>query len=141
EHEKIKANPGERPRWPMIVLRTPKGWTGPHAATPASHQVPLTRFPEQLEELETWMRSYRPEELFDEQGRPLPEVTALAPHGERRMGANPHANGGLLLHDLKLADFRAHAVDVPTPATTTSEATRVLGEWLREVARENPQTF
>ncbi len=137
----IKANPGERPRWPMIVLRTPKGWTGPHQATPASHQVPLTRFPEQLPELEAWMRSYRPEELFDEQGRPLAELTALAPAGERRMGANPHANGGLLLHDLKLPDFRDHAVDVPAPASTSSEATRVMGGWLAEVARANAHSF
>ena len=87
------------------------------------------------------MRSYRPEELFDEHGRPRPEVTAIAPRGERRMGANPHANGGLLLHDLKLPDFRDYAVDVPTPATTSSEATRVLGALLRDVARANPETF
>jgi xylulose-5-phosphate/fructose-6-phosphate phosphoketolase len=140
-HQEIKERPGERPRWPMIVLRTPKGWGGPHAATPASHQVPLTRFPDQLAELEAWMRSYRPEELFDEHGRPRPEVTAIAPHGERRMGANPHANGGLRLHDLKLPDFREHAVEVPSPATTSSEAMRTLGGWLREVARANPRTF
>src|SRR4051795_1945706 len=127
ELQAIKADPGARPRWPMIVLRTPKGWTGPHEATPASHQVPLTRFPEQISELEEWMRSYRPEELFDEHGRPRPEVTAIAPAGERRMGANPHANGGLLLHDLRLPDFREHAVDVPAPAATVSEATRVMG--------------
>jgi xylulose-5-phosphate/fructose-6-phosphate phosphoketolase len=134
----------ERPRWPMIVLRTPKGWTGPGEATPRSHQVPLAglaEHPERLAELEAWMRSYRPEELFDEQGRPRPEVVALIPEGERRMGANPHANGGLLLRNLRLPDFRAHAVDVPAPAAGSSEATRVMGGWLREVARANADRF
>ena len=114
-----------RPRWPMIVLVTPKGWTGPREVDglPAegsfrSHQVPLgevrTR-PEHLAALEAWMRSYRPEELFDEGGAPRREIAALAPAGERRMGANPHANGGLLLRDLELPDFRAYAVEVDAP--------------------------
>jgi xylulose-5-phosphate/fructose-6-phosphate phosphoketolase len=133
----------ERPRWPMIVLRTPKGWTGPKEVDgqPAegnwrSHQVPLSKLaesPEHLRQLEEWMRSYRPEELFDEDGRPRDEELAAAPAGERRMGANPHANGGTLLRDLRLPDFRDFAVDVPAPAQTSSEATRVLGNYLREV--------
>jgi xylulose-5-phosphate/fructose-6-phosphate phosphoketolase len=134
----------ERPQWPMIVLRTPKGWTGPGEATAASHQVPLAQLherPDHLSELEAWMRSYRPEELFDERGAPRADVLAPAPEGERRMGANPHANGGLLLQDLRLPDFRTYAVDVRTPAATSSEATRVLGAFLRDVVRANPDTF
>jgi xylulose-5-phosphate/fructose-6-phosphate phosphoketolase len=139
--------PGQRPRWPMIVLRTPKGWTGPKEVDgqPAegsyrSHQVPLAHLadnPEHLAQLETWLRSYRPEELFDDQGVLRPELAALAPEGERRMGANPHANGGLLLHDLELPDFRRYAVDVPEPGCTSSEATRVLGSYLRDVMSSN----
>jgi xylulose-5-phosphate/fructose-6-phosphate phosphoketolase len=142
---------GERPRWPMIVLRTPKGWTGPKlvdglAAEGSfrSHQVPLADLdsnPEHLAQLESWMRSYRPEELFDEQGTLISELAALAPQGERRMGANRHANGGLLLRALEMPDFRAHAISVPQPATTTSEATRVLGEFLREVIERNGENF
>jgi xylulose-5-phosphate/fructose-6-phosphate phosphoketolase len=141
----------ERPRWPMIVLRTPKGWTGPAEVdglpvegTFRAHQVPLAKLaenPEHVRQLEAWMRSYRPQELFDEQGRPRPDVLAGVPAGERRMGANPHANGGLLLRDLRLPDFRDHAIDVPAPGDSSSEATRVLGGWLREVARRNPETF
>jgi xylulose-5-phosphate/fructose-6-phosphate phosphoketolase len=141
----------ERPRWPMIVLRTPKGWTGPKTVDglPAegsfrSHQVPLDDVrnkPAHLTALEAWMRSYRPEELFDEQGAPRPELAALAPAGERRMGSNPHANGGLLLRDLELPDFRDYAVDVAWPATESSEATRVLGMFLRDVMRSNPDNF
>jgi xylulose-5-phosphate/fructose-6-phosphate phosphoketolase len=141
----------ERPRWPMIVLRTPKGWTGPKEVdglpvegTFRAHQVPLARLaenPEHVRELEAWMKSYRPEELFDDQGRPRPDVLAGLPTGERRMGANPHANGGLLRRDLRLPDFREHAVDVLAPGESSSEATRVLGGWLREVARRNPETF
>ncbi|HVW19051.1 MAG TPA: phosphoketolase family protein [Solirubrobacteraceae bacterium] len=136
-----------RPRWPMVVLRTPKGWTGPKEVDglPSegsfrSHQVPLAEFaahPEHLAVLERWMRSYRPEELFDERGAPRAELRALAPEGERRMGANPHANGGLLLRDLELPDFREHAVEVRAPGSTTSEPTRVLGRWLRDVLRAN----
>ena len=141
----------ERPRWPMIVLVTPKGWTGPMEVDglPAegsfrSHQVPLTdlaRKPEHLAQLETWLRSYRPEELFDERGTFRPELAALAPGGERRMGANPHANGGLLLRALELPDFRDYAVAVPVPAATSSEATRVLGAFLRDVIVCNPENF
>jgi xylulose-5-phosphate/fructose-6-phosphate phosphoketolase len=140
-----------RPQWPMIVLKTPKGWTGPKVVdglpvegTWRAHQVPLAEVrtnPEHLAQLEAWMRSYRPEELFDESGAPRPEVTALAPEGELRMSANPHANGGLLLRALELPDFRGYAVEVPSPATTTSEATRVLGTWLRDVIAANPDRF
>ncbi len=140
-----------RPRWPMIVLRSPKGWTGPKFVDglPAegsfrSHQVPLADIatkPEHLAQLESWLRSYRPEELFEESGALRPELAALAPHGERRMGANPHANGGLLLRDLELPDFRNYAVEVPVPGTTTSESTRVLGRFLRDVVRDNPENF
>src|SRR5215208_2494595 len=141
----------ERPRWPMIVLRTPKGWTGPKEVDglPAegsfrSHQVPLSQLaknPEHLAQLETWMRSYAPEELFDEYGTLVEELQALAPAGERRMGATPHANGGLLLRDLRMPDFRDYAVDVDRPATSSSEATRVLGAFLRDVMRLNPDIF
>jgi xylulose-5-phosphate/fructose-6-phosphate phosphoketolase len=133
----------ERPRWPMIVLRTPKGWTGPNVVdgvqvegTWRSHQVPLAgtrENPAHLAELERWMRSYRPEELFDGDGRPVPGIRALAPVGPKRMGSSPHANGGRLLRDLDLPDFRDFGVDVPSPGGSTSEATRVLGEFLREV--------
>jgi xylulose-5-phosphate/fructose-6-phosphate phosphoketolase len=140
-----------RPRWPMIVLRTPKGWTGPKEVdgvavegTFRSHQVPLTEIrtnPQHLAALETWMRSYRPEELFDETGAPMPELAEVAPEGGRRMSANPHANGGSVLRDLSLPDFRDYAVDVPKPGTTTDEATRVLGAFLRDVMRSNPENF
>ncbi len=136
-----------RPRWPMIVLETPKGWTGPKEvdgqATEGSwrsHQVPLADFarqPAHLQALEAWMRSYRPEELFDERGAPRPVVTERAPAGPRRMGANPHANGGLLLKDLKMPDFRTYAIDVSTPGTAMAEATRVLGGLLRDVMQLN----
>ena len=136
-----------RPAWPMIVLRTPKGWTGPKEVdgrpaegTFRSHQVPLAMLsdnPQHLRQLEEWLRSYRPEELFDESGRLREELRALRPRGERRMGANPHANGGLLLRDLELPDFRDYGVEVERPATGASEATRVLGTWLRDVMRAN----
>jgi xylulose-5-phosphate/fructose-6-phosphate phosphoketolase len=138
-----------RPRWPMIVLRTPKGWTGPHEVdgqqvegTWRSHQVPLTAArddSEHLRLLEEWMKSYRPDELFDEAGALVPELRALAPKGERRMGANPHAVG--ILRDLRLPDFREYAVEVTKPGTTTSEATRVLGTYLRDVVALNPDSF
>jgi xylulose-5-phosphate/fructose-6-phosphate phosphoketolase len=141
----------DRPRWPMIVLQTPKGWTGPKTVdglptegTFRSHQVPLAAVrtnPEHLVALEQWMRSYSPEELFDETGRVAEDVTALAPEGERRMSANPHTNGGLLTRPLELPDFRDYAVDVPEPARTSSEATRVLGKWLRDVVSANRDRF
>ncbi|MBI2691154.1 MAG: phosphoketolase family protein [Solirubrobacterales bacterium] len=141
----------DRPRWPMIVLRTPKGWTGPKEVDgkPAegsfrSHQVPLTDLannPEHLAQLEAWLRSYAPDELFDEAGTLRPEIAAIAPRGNARMGANPHANGGTLLRDLELPDYRDNAVDVPSPATSSSEATRVLGTWLRDIIKANPDSF
>jgi len=131
---------GRRP--PMIILRTPKGWTGPPEAegTFRSHQVPLGRphdDPEQLAELETWLRSYRPDELFDEQGALRSDLAALAPEGQLRMGANPHANGGQILRPLRLPDFRDYAVPVAAPAQNASEATRVLGVYLRDVFAGN----
>ena len=140
-----------RPRWPMIVLRSPKGWTGPKEVDglPAegsfrSHQVPFGEVrtnPGHLALLEEWLRSYRPEELFDEHGAVFEHVTALAPDGELRMSANPHANGGLLLRDLELPDFRDYAVEVRSPASTRTEATRVLGGWLRDVMKVNSDRF
>jgi xylulose-5-phosphate/fructose-6-phosphate phosphoketolase len=149
-----RARAGElegRPRWPMIVLRTPKGWTGPKEVdgTPVegtyrAHQVPLSGLrenPEHVRALEDWMRSYRPEELFDERGTLRPELQALAPEGDRRMGSNPHANGGRLTRDLDLPDFRDYAVPVEAPARRSSEATRVLGAFLRDVMRRNARTF
>ena len=136
-----------RPRWPMIVLRTPKGWTGPREVdgkptegTWRSHQVPLSELasnPEHLAVLEQWLRSYRAEELFDEQGRLRRELAELAPAGERRMGANPHANGGIFLRDLRLPDFRKYAVPVPSPGATEAESTRVMGTFLRDVIAQN----
>jgi len=140
-------DPVERPRWPMIILRTPKGWTGPKVVDglPAegsfrSHQVPLTNVasnPEHLRMLEEWMKSYRPAELFDADGKLVPELAELAPKGHRRMGANPHANGGQLLRDLLMPDFSAYAVDVPKPGTVVAEATRVMGDLLRDVMKLN----
>jgi len=155
EVERIKAaaraSEIRRPRWPMIILRTPKGWTGPREVDGKptegswrSHQVPMADVrgnPAHLALLEQWMRSYRPEELFDEGGAPRPELLALAPEGPRRMSANPHANGGLLLSNLRLPDFRDYGVAVPKPGTDQSEATRVLGQFLRDVIRDNPTTF
>jgi xylulose-5-phosphate/fructose-6-phosphate phosphoketolase len=142
---------GSARAWPMIVLRTPKGWTGPKEVdglrvegTWRAHQVPLsdTRTNRtHRDELEHWMRSYRPEELFDATGRLVPELQALAPVGEFRMSANPHANGGRLLRDLVLPDFRDYAVAVDRPAVATSEATRVLGTFLRDVIARNPDRF
>ncbi len=139
-----------RPRWPMIVLRTPKGWTGPKEVDGKrtegswrSHQVPLAGLatePGHLGLLEDWLRSYRPEELFDADGAPVAAISALAPRGERRMGANPHANGGALLKDLRLPDFRAYAVDVPAPGGVEAEATRVMGTYLRDVIKRNQAT-
>jgi xylulose-5-phosphate/fructose-6-phosphate phosphoketolase len=135
------------PEWPMIVLRTPKGWTGPKTVdgkqvegTWRAHQVPvadLKKKPEHLKILEDWMRSYRPEELFDEQGKLVAELSELAPKGDRRMSANPHANGGLLLRDLVMPDFRKYAVKVKSPGTEFAESTRVLGGFLRDVMKLN----
>ena len=140
-----------RPRWPMLVLRTPKGWTGPKEVdgkpvenTWRSHQVPVTSAREDAGHrkiLEDWMRSYRPEELFDEDGRLVAELRAIAPEGDRRMSANPHANGGEVLRDLVLPDFRDYAVEVERPGVTTAEATKVLGAFLRDVVERNPENF
>ncbi len=142
-----EKNVTERPRWPMIVLNTPKGWTGPKTVdgqpiegTHRSHQVPLSELaskPEHLKILETWMKSYRPQELFDKEGELLPDLAELAPKGERRMGSNPHANGGILLRDLRMPDFRAYAVKVPFPGSVEAEDTRELGKFLRDVAKMN----
>lgn len=141
----------DRPRWPMLVLRTPKGWTGPKTVdgmpvegTWRAHQVPLSQTrdnPQHRAQLQTWLRSYRPDELFDDAGTLRPQLRALAPCGDRRMSANPHANGGLLLHDLRLPDFRDYAVPVAAPATELHEATRVLGAFLRDVVAANPDRF
>ncbi len=152
EIKKIQAQARERgirrrPRWPMIILKTPKGWTGPKVVdgqqvegTYRAHQVPLAEprtNPEHLKLLEEWMRGYRPEELFDAAGRLRPELADLAPEGEQRMGANPHANGGILLRDLRLPDFREYAVVVPAPGAVDAEDTRVLGTFLRDVITLN----
>jgi xylulose-5-phosphate/fructose-6-phosphate phosphoketolase len=142
-----ESGESHRPRWPMIVLRTPKGWTGPKEVDglvteghSRSHQVPLSGMatrPEHIEALERWMLSYRPDELFDADGRLRPDVASLAPAGERRMSANPHANGGMLLRDLRMPEFKAFALDVPEPGGVTAESTRVLGGYLAEVMRLN----
>jgi xylulose-5-phosphate/fructose-6-phosphate phosphoketolase len=140
----------ERPQWPMIVLVSPKGWTGPKQVdgkqiegTFRAHQVPLDKLashPDRLRMLEEWMKSYRPDELFDDRGAPVPDVLAIVPERERRMGANPHANGGLLLKDLRLPDFRGYAIEVPKPASVTAESTRLLGNMLRDVMKANAGT-
>jgi xylulose-5-phosphate/fructose-6-phosphate phosphoketolase len=136
----------ERPRWPMIILKTPKGWTGPKEVDGQktegswrSHQVPFGELakPEHLRLLEQWMQSYQPEELFDHIGALKPELAELAPQGARRMGANPHANGGLLLKDLRLPDFRSYAVDLPQPGQALAEPTRIMGRFLRDVMKLN----
>jgi xylulose-5-phosphate/fructose-6-phosphate phosphoketolase len=137
----------ERPRWPMIILRSPKGWTGPKmvdgkpvAGTFRAHQVPLSDFttkPKHLKMLEAWMKSYQPEDLFDKNGKLIPELAELAPKNDRRMGANPHANGGLLLHELKMPDFRDYAVKVPKHGVVEAEATRVQGQFIRDVLQIN----
>jgi xylulose-5-phosphate/fructose-6-phosphate phosphoketolase len=141
----------ERPRWPMIVLRSPKGWTGPKEVdglaiegTFRAHQVPIDHFvehPAHIRILEQWMKSYRPEDLFDASGVPLAELRELPPTGTRRMGANPHANGGLLLKPLRVPDFCDYAVDVPRPGTVVAEATRILGQMLRDVIKRNDRSF
>ena len=146
-----RGGPLARPRWPMIVLRSPKGWTGPVVVDGLpvegswrSHQVPIADVranPAHLKQLEEWMKSYRPEELFDASGRIRAEIRALAPRGRRRMSANPHANGGLLRKDLHLPDFRRYAVAVPVPAAGEAENTRPLGQYLRDVMRQNMSSF
>jgi xylulose-5-phosphate/fructose-6-phosphate phosphoketolase len=142
-------NHAARPRWPMIVLNSPKGWTGPKVVdglqiegTFRAHQIPLlvdSGHPGHLQLLENWLKSYRPEELFDESGRLLPELAGLAPEGDRCMGANPHANGGILLRDLLMPDFRKYAVDVPSPGSVQAADTHVLGEFLRDVVMLNQE--
>jgi xylulose-5-phosphate/fructose-6-phosphate phosphoketolase len=142
-----KSGVVERPRWPMIVLDSPKGWTGPKVVDGKviegsfrSHQVPISdpaTHPEHLKLIEDWLRSYRPQELFDERGRLKPELAELAPKGDRRMGANPHANGGSLLRDLRMPDFRAYAAAVPSPGVRGIGDTHVLGPFLRDVAKLN----
>jgi xylulose-5-phosphate/fructose-6-phosphate phosphoketolase len=146
--EAARDNNPERPRWPMIVLRSPKGWTGPKTidglpveGSFRSHQVPLlvsgTTSKESLKQLEDWLRSYRPEELFDAGGKLKAELAELAPKGDRRMGANPHANGGKLLRMLNMPDFRSYAVEVPAPATVQAGSMRILGPFLRDIIKQN----
>jgi xylulose-5-phosphate/fructose-6-phosphate phosphoketolase len=149
QHEARVNGNTMRPRWPMIVLKSPKGWTGPKVVdslqiegTFRAHQVPLsdpTTHPEHLTLLEEWLRSYKPEELFDVQGRLIPELAELAPKGERRMGANPQANGGLLLRDLHMPDFRDYAVDVPSPGSVLAADAHELGVFLRDVVKLNSE--
>jgi len=150
-HEaRTQGNP-TRPRWPMVILRSPKGWTGPKEVDGLkteghwrSHQVPLSELdkkPDHITILENWMKSYKPEELFDAHGKLLPEIASLAPKGEKRMGANPHTNGGALLTPLNLPDFKNYAVDVKEHGQTIAESTRVLGTYLRDVMRANMQNF
>lgn len=149
QHEARATGHAIRPRWPMIILRTPKGWTGPKQVDGLkmedfwrSHQVPLADMaskPEHIALLDAWMKSYKPEELFDEHGVLKAELAELAPTGVRRMGANPHANGGILLKDLSLPDFREYAVDVPKPGQALAETTRVMGRFLRDVMKLNSE--
>ncbi len=150
QHEARNEGNRSRPRWPMIVLKSPKGWTGPRVVdglkiedTFRAHQVPLNpnAHPDHLQLLEGWLRSYRPEELFDEQGRLIPQLAEIAPKGERRMGANPHANGGMLLRDLRMPDFRNYAVSVPAPGAMGKGDTHVLGPFLRDVVKHNDTRF
>jgi xylulose-5-phosphate/fructose-6-phosphate phosphoketolase len=149
QHEARTRGYTTRPRWPMMILRTPKGWTGPKEVDGEkmegswrSHQVPLADMatkPGHVKILENWMKSYRPEALFDTAGKLMPELAALAPTGTRRMGANPHANGGVLLKDLRMPDFRESAVAVPQPGVVVAEATRIMGRFLRDVMQINLQ--
>ncbi len=142
-----KNGVSKRPRWPMIILRSPKGWTGPKEVDGKktedfwrSHQVPFSEMvnrPDHVKLLEDWMKSYKPEELFDENGALMQELLELAPKGERRMGANPHANGGVLLKELKMPDFRDYAVEAPKPGQVTAEATRIMGRFLKDIMKLN----
>jgi xylulose-5-phosphate/fructose-6-phosphate phosphoketolase len=151
QSEARNRNSWERPLWPMIILRSPKGWTGPKTVdgkqvegTYRAHQVPIAEVktnPQHIRQLEEWMKSYRPGELFDGEGKLKPELAELAPDGVRRMGANLHANGGLLLKDLSMPDFRDYAVDVPEPGKTVAEATREMGKFLRDVMKLNKENF
>ncbi|NJL82742.1 MAG: phosphoketolase family protein [Chloroflexaceae bacterium] len=151
QEEARNSDTPQRPRWPMIVLRSPKGWTGPQAVDGhkvegfwRAHQVPMAHIhgnPEHLQILENWMRSYQPEELFDDRGRLVPELKDLAPLGDRRMSANPAANGGLLCRDLIMPDFRHYAVDVGKPGQSEVEPTRILGQFLRDIMGRNPNNF
>jgi len=151
QQEARKGGSTRRPRWPMIILRSPKGWTGPKEVDNhkvegfwRSHQVPLAELhekPAHLAQLEAWLRSYRPEELFNEAGQLLPELRELAPKGPRRLGANPHANGGLLRRSLRMPDFRDYAVETTKPGTIEVGPTQVLGQFLRDIARSNPNNF
>ena len=146
-----QGGPAKRPQWPMIVLRTPKGWTGPKAIDGKkmegywrSHQVPLANVvnnPKRINDLQQWLKSYKPDELFDENGTFVSKLAELAPKGKRRMGDNPHANGGLLRKSLKMPDFRLNAIDVPAPGAIEEESTRVMGRFLRDVMKLNPTTF
>jgi len=141
----------KRPAWPMIIFRSPKGWTGPKVVdgkqtegTFRSHQVPLSGFNDSIshvKELEAWMQSYRPQELFDETGRLKQELADMAPRGDRRMGANPHANGGTLLRDLRLPSFADYALDIPTPGAVQAESTTIQGDFIRDIIKANPSTF
>jgi xylulose-5-phosphate/fructose-6-phosphate phosphoketolase len=151
QEEARRTNTSTRPRWPMIILRSPKGWTGPKVVdglkvegTFRSHQVPLlvnADHPEHVKQLEAWMRSYKAEELFDQDGSLRRDLADLAPKGDRRMGANPHANGGILLRDLRMPDFHQHAVPVPAPGAVEASDTTVLGQFLRDVIKLNERTF
>jgi xylulose-5-phosphate/fructose-6-phosphate phosphoketolase len=146
QHDARTTGSAERPLWPMIVLRSPKGWTGPKEVDGLktegywrSHQVPMAdmKHPGHLQILEKWLKSYKPEELFDQSGKLVAELAELPPKGDRRMSANPHANGGLLLKDLRLPDFRDYAVEVPAPGAVAAEATQVMGKFLRDVMKKN----
>lgn len=150
QHEARKKGFSKRPRWPMLILSTPKGWTGPKwveglkiEGTFRSHQIPLSHFdehPEHIQMLEKWMKSYKPKELFDEQGTLFTEIAALAPIGNRRLGSNPHANGGILLKELKIPDYRSYAVDVPQPGSVCAEATLIMGALIRDVIQANEES-
>lgn len=150
EEARVKES-SKRPTWPMLILRSPKGWSGPKEVDGLktedfwrSHQVPLSKFennPEHIALLEAWMKSYKPEELFDENGKLVPELASLAPKGKKRMGANPHTNGGVLLKDLHLPDFKNYSIDVINRGQDTAESTRILGVFLRDVMRHNMQNF